>query len=112
MAHNVDEDNDLVISPGHGTATDRPDPTIQPAKKANCRAWPWIKQRSTLGFKGYALTYAVHKCAIPRSFGRELADLGVYIRVQLIIMASLSAIPCWRRCCGRSGWWASACRNP
>ncbi|GAB4266931.1 MAG: glycosyltransferase [Pararhodobacter sp.] len=57
-AHNVTEDADLGIRLArHGYRTELLDTVTR--EEANCRFWPWIKQRSRW-LKGYAMTYAVH----------------------------------------------------
>lgn len=57
-AHNVTEDADLGLRLArHGYRTDLLDTVTM--EEANCRVWPWIKQRSRW-LKGYAMTYAVH----------------------------------------------------
>jgi len=57
-AHNVTEDADLGLRLArHGYRTELMDTVTM--EEANCRGWPWIKQRSRW-LKGYAITYAVH----------------------------------------------------
>ncbi|WP_438991086.1 glycosyltransferase family 2 protein [Lentibacter sp.] len=57
-AHNVTEDADLGFRLArHGYRTDVI-PT-RTGEEANCRIWPWIKQRSRW-LKGYMVTYFVH----------------------------------------------------
>lgn len=57
-AHNVTEDADLGLRLArHGYRTALMDTVTM--EEANCRVWPWIKQRSRW-LKGYAMTYAVH----------------------------------------------------
>src|SRR5690606_24568649 len=57
-AHNVTEDADLGLRLArHGYRTDLLSTVTM--EEANCRIWPWIKQRSRW-LKGYAMTYAVH----------------------------------------------------
>lgn len=57
-AHNVTEDADLGFRLArHGYRTE-PIPTVT-GEEANCRFWPWIKQRSRW-LKGYMITYLVH----------------------------------------------------
>ncbi|WP_248298234.1 glycosyltransferase family 2 protein [Tabrizicola sp. YIM 78059] len=57
-AHNVTEDADLGIRLArHGYRTELIDTVTE--EEANCRALPWIKQRSRW-IKGYMLTWAVH----------------------------------------------------
>src|SRR6056297_414806 len=57
-AHNVTEDADLGFRLArHGMRTEMV--ATVTAEEANCRAWPWIKQRSRW-LKGYMTTYLVH----------------------------------------------------
>lgn len=57
-AHNVTEDADLGFRLArHGYRTEMV-PTVT-EEEANCRPWPWIKQRSRW-LKGYMTTYLVH----------------------------------------------------
>lgn len=57
-AHNVTEDADLGIRLArHGYRTELIDTVTQ--EEANCRAVPWVKQRSRW-LKGYMMTWAVH----------------------------------------------------
>ena len=57
-AHNVTEDADLGLRLArHGYRTDLVASVT--LEEANCRVWPWIKQRSRW-LKGYGMTYAVH----------------------------------------------------
>jgi cellulose synthase/poly-beta-1,6-N-acetylglucosamine synthase-like glycosyltransferase len=68
-AHNVTEDADLGIRlarKGYGTEMI----AIATQEEANCRPWPWVRQRSRW-LKGYAVTWAVHM-RVPRRLWREL----------------------------------------
>jgi len=57
-AHNVTEDADLGFRLArHGYRTEMLDTVTE--EEANCRLWPWIKQRSRW-LKGYMVTYLVH----------------------------------------------------
>lgn len=57
-AHNVTEDADLGFRLArHGYRTEMIATVTE--EEANCRAWPWIKQRSRW-LKGYMTTYLVH----------------------------------------------------
>ena len=68
-AHNVTEDADLGIRLArHGFHTELLDTTT--GEEANCRALPWVKQRSRW-LKGYLVTYLVH-LRYPRRLHREL----------------------------------------
>lgn len=85
-AHNVTEDADLGIRLArHGYRTE----LIQTItdEEANCRLWPWIKQRSRW-LKGYAMTWAVHM----RNPRKLLADLGwwKFFGVQALFFGTLS----------------------
>lgn len=85
-AHNVTEDADLGIRLsryGYKTAL-IPTTTYE---EANCRAWPWVKQRSRW-LKGYAMTWAVHM----RRPGQLWRDLGPwrFFGVQLLFAGTLS----------------------
>ncbi len=85
-AHNVTEDADLGIRLArHGFRTELIDTVTR--EEANCRVWPWIKQRSRW-IKGYAMTYGVHMRR-PRQL---LADLGwrKTIGVQVLFLGTLS----------------------
>ncbi len=57
-AHNVTEDADLGIRLArHGYRAELLATVTE--EEANCRAWPWVRQRSRW-LKGYAMTYGVH----------------------------------------------------
>ncbi len=57
-SHNVTEDADLGIRLArHGYRTELINSVTQ--EEANCRFWPWIRQRSRW-LKGYMVTYCVH----------------------------------------------------
>ncbi|SDW26058.1 glycosyltransferase family 2 protein [Celeribacter indicus] len=85
-AHNVTEDADLGVRLArHGYRTELLHTAT--GEEANCRLWPWIKQRSRW-LKGYAMTYAMHM-QNPR---RLLADLGPwrFFGVQVLFLGALS----------------------
>ncbi|KMW56778.1 Glycosyl transferase, group 2 family protein [Candidatus Rhodobacter oscarellae] len=85
-AHNVTEDADLGIRLARrGFRTELLDSVT--AEEANCRAWPWIKQRSRW-LKGYAVTWGVHN----RRPVRLWADLGAwrFMGVQLLLLGTLT----------------------
>lgn len=85
-AHNVTEDADLGLRLArHGYKTELIDTVTQ--EEANCRALPWVKQRSRW-LKGYAMTWAVHM-RDPRRLWRELGPRG-FIGVQILFLGSLS----------------------
>lgn len=86
-AHNVTEDADLGIRLArHGYRTELLDTVTQ--EEANCRAWPWVKQRSRW-IKGYAMTYGVHM----RDPGQLIRDVGLwrFFGIQMLFLGSLSA---------------------
>ncbi|MDE0590101.1 glycosyltransferase [Halocynthiibacter sp. C4] len=85
-AHNVTEDADLGIRLArHGYKTEMIHTVTQ--EEANCRLWPWVKQRSRW-LKGYAITWAVHM-RHPRVLLRELGAWR-FFGVQLLFLGSLS----------------------
>jgi len=85
-AHNVTEDADLgmrLCRAGYrtemiGTVT---------YEEANCRAWPWIKQRSRW-LKGFLVTYLVHMRA-PVRLARELGARR-FLSFQAFFLGTLS----------------------
>ena len=86
-AHNVTEDADLGLRLARfGYRTELVDTVT--GEEANCRAWPWVRQRSRW-LKGYAVTYAVHM----RDPLRLLRDLGPwrFLGVQILFFGTLSA---------------------
>ena len=85
-AHNVTEDADLGIRLArHGYVTELI-PTVT-FEEANCRAWPWVKQRSRW-LKGFAITWLVHM-RDPRAL---LRDLGLirFLGVQTLLLATFA----------------------
>jgi len=85
-AYNVTEDADLGIRLArHGYVTELI-PTVT-FEEANCRVWPWIKQRSRW-LKGYLITWMVHMRA-PRAL---LRDLGLmrFLGVQTLLLATFA----------------------
>jgi cellulose synthase/poly-beta-1,6-N-acetylglucosamine synthase-like glycosyltransferase len=85
-AHNVTEDADLGVRLArHGYVTELI-PTIT-FEEANCRAWPWVKQRSRW-LKGFLITWLVHM----RSPGSLLRDLGLlrFLGVQTLLFATFA----------------------
>ncbi len=68
-AHNVTEDADLGIRLARRGYRTELFHSIT-GEEANCRWWPWIKQRSRW-LKGYAVTYVVHMRS-PRRLWRDL----------------------------------------
>ncbi|WP_368187133.1 glycosyltransferase family 2 protein [Aestuariibius sp. HNIBRBA575] len=85
-AHNVTEDADLGIRLARYGYRTEMIPTIT-QEEANCRAWPWVKQRSRW-LKGYAITYGVHM----RNPIQLWRDLGTwkFFGVQLLFGGTLS----------------------
>lgn len=84
-AHNVTEDADLGLRLArHGYRTDLLATVTM--EEANCRTWPWIKQRSRW-LKGYAMTYAVHM-RDPRLLWRQLGPRR-FLGVQLLYLGTL-----------------------
>ena len=85
-AHNVTEDADLGLRLARkGYRTELCDTVTY--EEANCRTWPWVKQRSRW-LKGYAITYAVHM-RNPRALLRDLGPWG-FFGVQLLFAGTLS----------------------
>jgi cellulose synthase/poly-beta-1,6-N-acetylglucosamine synthase-like glycosyltransferase len=85
-AHNVTEDADLGLRLARfGYRTELVDTVT--GEEANCRAWPWVRQRSRW-LKGYAVTYGVHM----RNPLRLLRDLGPwrFFGVQILFFGTLS----------------------
>ncbi len=85
-AHNVTEDADLGFRMArHGMRTAMLDTTT--GEEANCRPWPWVKQRSRW-LKGYMVTWLVHM----RAPGRLWRELGPwkFIGMQTHFVAALS----------------------
>lgn len=85
-AHNVTEDADLGVRLARAGYTTELIDTVT-GEEANCRAWPWVKQRSRW-IKGYAMTYGVHM----RRPGQLLADMGwwKFMGVQFLFLGTLS----------------------
>ena len=89
-AHNVTEDADLGVRLArHGYVTELL-PTVT-FEEANCRAWPWVKQRSRW-LKGFLITWIVHMRA-PKAL---LKDLGWkrFLGVQTMFLATFSQFAC------------------
>ncbi len=84
-AHNVTEDADLGLRLArHGYRTELLSTVTM--EEANCRIWPWIKQRSRW-LKGYAMTYAVHM-RDPVLLWRQLGAWR-FAGVQLLFLGTL-----------------------
>jgi cellulose synthase/poly-beta-1,6-N-acetylglucosamine synthase-like glycosyltransferase len=89
-AHNVTEDADLGVRLArHGYVTELL-PTVT-FEEANCRAWPWVRQRSRW-LKGFLITWCVHM----RRPGVLLQDLGLtrFLGVQTMLLATFSQFLC------------------
>ncbi|MCB4379363.1 glycosyltransferase [Synechococcus sp. MU1644] len=85
-AHNVTEDADLGIRLARRGYRTELIPTVT-YEEANCRAWPWVKQRSRW-IKGFFITYCVHM----RRPAQLLHDLGFkkFLGVQAMFLATVS----------------------
>jgi len=81
-AHNVTEDADLGIRLArHGYRTEMIHTVTE--EEANCRTWPWIRQRSRW-LKGYAMTWGVHMSR-PGALWRDLgARRFIALQVQFL----------------------------
>ncbi len=89
-AHNVTEDADLGIRLArHGYKTELI-PTVT-FEEANCRAWPWMKQRSRW-LKGFLITWLVHMRS-PRELMRDLGFLR-FMGVQTLLLATFVQFTC------------------
>ncbi len=85
-AHNVTEDADLGLRLArHGYRAELIDTVTE--EEANCRALPWVKQRSRW-LKGYAITWAVHM-RDPRLLWRQLGPMR-FFGVQVLFLGTLS----------------------
>ncbi len=87
-AHNVTEDADLGVRLARkGYRTELLDTVTE--EEANCRPWPWIRQRSRW-LKGYAMTYGVHM-RNPRRLLREIGPWR-FLGIQITFFCSLSQV--------------------
>ncbi len=85
-AHNVTEDADLGIRLArHGYRTELIDSVTE--EEANCRALPWIKQRSRW-IKGYMMTWAVHMRS-PRLLWRQLGPRA-FLGFQVMFLGTIA----------------------
>ncbi|ARE41521.1 Glycosyl transferase, group 2 family protein [Rhodovulum sp. P5] len=85
-AHNVTEDADLGLRLArHGYRTEFLDSITE--EEANCRAWPWVRQRSRW-LKGYAMTWASHM-RNPARLWRQLGGWG-FAGMQVLFLGTLS----------------------
>lgn len=90
-AHNVTEDADLGVRLArHGYRTELIDSVTE--EEANCRLWPWVKQRSRW-LKGYAMTWSTHmrrpgllwrQLGAWRFFGFQIMFLGTLSQFLLV----------------------------
>ena len=89
-AHNVTEDADLGVRLARRGYVTELIPTVT-YEEANCRLWPWIRQRSRW-LKGFLVTWAVHM----RNPGQLKADLGWvrFFGVQTMLLATVSQFIC------------------
>ncbi|MGB3243153.1 MAG: glycosyltransferase family 2 protein [Sulfitobacter sp.] len=85
-AHNVTEDADLGLRLARRGYVTELLPTVT-YEEANCRAWPWVRQRSRW-LKGYLITWCVHM----RDPAALLRDLGWlrFLGVQTMLFATFS----------------------
>lgn len=89
-AHNVTEDADLGVRLArHGYVTELLSTVTH--EEANCRAWPWVRQRSRW-LKGFLITWCVHM----RQPGRLLRDLGWkrFLGLQTMLLAGFCQFAC------------------
>jgi cellulose synthase/poly-beta-1,6-N-acetylglucosamine synthase-like glycosyltransferase len=85
-AHNVTEDADLGLRLArHGYRTELIDTVT--GEEANCRALPWVKQRSRW-IKGYMMTWAVHM-RNPALLWRQLGPRA-FLGVQVMFFGSFA----------------------
>ncbi|HDR28001.1 glycosyltransferase family 2 protein [Rhodovulum sp.] len=85
-AHNVTEDADLGLRLArHGYRTEFLDSVTE--EEANCRAWPWVRQRSRW-LKGYAMTWATHMRR-PDLLLRQFGPLG-FFGMQVLFLGTLT----------------------
>ncbi|MBI1416186.1 MAG: glycosyltransferase [Limimaricola sp.] len=85
-AHNVTEDADLGVRLARAGYVTEVIDTVT-TEEANCRAWPWVRQRSRW-LKGYAMTWAVHLRA-PRRLWHELGPRR-FLGVQVLLAGTLT----------------------
>ena len=84
-AHNVTEDADLGVRLARrGYRTELASTVTY--EEANCKAWPWVKQRSRW-LKGFLITYFVHM----RHPKELLSDLGLrrFLGIQVMFLATV-----------------------
>lgn len=89
-AHNVTEDADLGLRLArYGYVTELIDTVTY--EEANCRAWPWVRQRSRW-LKGFLITWCVHMRDPPRLL-RELG-WARFMGVQTMFLATFCQFAC------------------
>ena len=87
-AYNVTEDADLGIRLArHGYRTELVETVT--AEEANCRALPWIRQRSRW-IKGYMMTWAVHM-RNPQQLWRQLGPRA-FLGFQVMFLGSIAQV--------------------
>jgi cellulose synthase/poly-beta-1,6-N-acetylglucosamine synthase-like glycosyltransferase len=87
-AHNVTEDADLGVRLArHGYRTEMIDTVT--GEEANCRALPWVKQRSRW-IKGYMMTWAVHMRR-PLLLWRQLGPRA-FLGFQVMFFGSIAQV--------------------
>ncbi|MCX7559324.1 glycosyltransferase [Sulfitobacter sp. F26204] len=89
-AHNVTEDADLGVRLARAGYVTELLPTVT-YEEANCRLWPWIRQRSRW-LKGFLITWCVHM----RDPRQLLRDLGWcrFIGIQTMLLATVAQFFC------------------
>lgn len=85
-AHNVTEDADLGVRLARQGYVTELVPTVT-YEEANCRAWPWVKQRSRW-LKGFLITWMVHMRS-PRALMRDLGFVR-FMGVQTLLLATFA----------------------
>lgn len=89
-AHNVTEDADLGVRLArHGYVTELVRTVTY--EEANCRAWPWVRQRSRW-LKGFMVTWLVHM-RNPLQLWKELGTAR-FLGVQTIFLATFAQFAC------------------
>lgn len=89
-AHNVTEDADLGVRLArHGYVTELIHTVTY--EEANCRAWPWVRQRSRW-LKGFLVTWLVHM-RNPLQLWRDLGTAR-FLGLQTIFLATFAQFAC------------------
>lgn len=89
-AHNVTEDADLGVRLArHGYVTELL-PTVT-YEEANCRAWPWVRQRSRW-LKGFLITWCVHMRQ-PRQLLQNLGWVR-FMGLQTVLLVGVCQFVC------------------